>query len=172
MKLETMLATMCALAIGLLAACGGAGENGAGEEADTLAQAADTAAAATLYDRLGGEAAIRSVVDSFVARAAADDTLNFTRQGTESAWEATPENVELLKTRLVQFVSQATGGPQAYEGQDMATAHAGMEITNAEFDRLGGHLVAALQAHNVPEPEVAELMAIVETTRSAIVAAP
>jgi len=84
----------------LLASCEGerAGEAG---EADTLAQAADTAAAATLYDRLGGEAAIRSVVDSFVARAAADDTLNFTRQGTESAWEATPENVELLKTGVL-----------------------------------------------------------------------
>lgn len=140
------------------------------ETADTLAVAADTQAAATLYDRLGGESAIAAVVDTFVSLAAADAELNFTRQGTANEWEATPENVELLKTRLVQFVGGATGGPQAYEGQDMATAHTGMEITNEEFDRLAGHLGAALDAYDVPEAEKSELFAIVETTRSAIVA--
>ncbi len=167
----TVVVTCAWIALALMAGCQGGGEGGAGE-ADSLAQAAGTAAPASLYDRLGGEAAIRSVVDDFVARAAADDTLNFTRQGTANAWEATPENVQLLKDRLVQFVGQATGGPQAYEGQDMATAHAGMAITNAEFDRLGGHLKASLDAHSVPAQEQSELLAIVETTRSAIVTAP
>jgi len=83
---------------------------------------------------------------------------------------ATPENVALFKTHMVQFVGQATGGPQVYEGQDMATAHAGMQITNEEFDRLAGHLEAALDAYSVPDAEKQELFAIVETTRSAIVA--
>ena len=139
------------------------------EAADSLA-AADTAPTTTsLYDRLGGEPAIAAVVDTFVALAAADTALNFTRKGTAHEWEATPENVELLKTRLVQFVGQATGGPQAYEGGDMATVHTGMEITDEEFDRLGGHLGAALDAYSVPEAEKQELFAIVETTRSAIV---
>lgn len=124
----------------------------------------------TLYDRLGGEPAIAAVVDTFVALAAGDAELNFTRQGTANEWEATPENVDLLKARLVQFVGQATGGPQVYEGQDMAAAHTGMAITNEEFDRLSGHLGAALDAYNVPVAEKQELFAIVETTRSAIVA--
>jgi len=160
------------IALGLtvaLAACEQQGEEPA-EGADTLAQAADTAAAATLYDRLGGEAAIAAVVDTLVALASADTELNFTRQGTENEWEATPENVALFKTHMVQFVGQATGGPQVYEGRDMATAHAGMQITDDEFDRLAGHLEAALDAHDVPEAEKQELFAIVETTRSAIVA--
>jgi hemoglobin len=71
---------------------------------------------------------------------------------------------------MVQFVGQATGGPQVYEGRDMTTAHAGMQITNEEFDRLAGHLEAALDAYSVPDAEKQELFAIVETTRSAIVA--
>ena len=159
------------LALGLsitLVAC----EQQAGEPdgADTLAPAADTLVAGTLYDRLGGEAAIAAVVDTFVSLAAADAELNFTRQGTANEWEATPETVELLKTRLVQFVGQATGGPQVYEGGDMATVHTGMEVTNEEFDMLAGHLGAALDAYSVPEEEKQELFAIVETTRSAIVA--
>ncbi|HET6360689.1 MAG TPA: group 1 truncated hemoglobin [Gemmatimonadota bacterium] len=152
-----------------LGACEQQGEEPA-EGADTLGQAADTVAAATLYDRLGGEAAIAAVVDTLVALASADAELNFTRQGTANEWEATPENVALFKTRMVQFVGQATGGPQVYEGQDMATAHAGMQITDEEFDRLAGHLEAALDAYDVPETEKQELFAIVETTRSAIVA--
>lgn len=147
------------------------GDAGDGIEPDTMAAAADTLAAGSLYDRLGGEAAIASVVDTMVAYAAADTALNFTRAGTENEWEATPENVELLKTRLVQFVGQATGGPQVYEGRDMATAHAGMAITDEEFDRLGSHLQHALDVHDVPAQEQEELMAIVETTRSAIVTA-
>lgn len=152
------------------------GDDGTDEgiEPDTMA-AEDTLAAAaegSLYDRLGGEPAIASVVDSMVAYAAADTALNFTRQGTANEWEATPENTALLKSRLVQFVGQATGGPQIYEGQDMTTAHRGMAITDEEFDRLGGHLRHALDVHDVPAREKDELMAIVETTRTAIVAVP
>ncbi|MFN2382812.1 MAG: group 1 truncated hemoglobin [Gemmatimonadota bacterium] len=124
-------------------------------DADSLA-AADSAAhyealaQLVLYDRLGGAMAITVVVDDFVARAAADDTLNFTRQGTANAWDATPANIDTLKARLVQFIGSATGGQEMYEGQDMGTVHAGMAITDAEFDR-------------------ADLLAVVETTRSAIV---
>ena len=44
-----------------------------------------------------------------------------------------------------------------------------MAITNEDFDRLAGHLVAALDAYDVPEEEKQELLAIVETTRSSIV---
>lgn len=160
------------LATSFLGAVGCQPQDEAADEAaiDTLAEAADTIAAGTLYDRLGGEPAIAAVVDTLVALAAADTELNFTRQGTANEWEATPENIALFKTRMVQFVGQATGGPQTYEGQDMGAAHEGMAITNEEFDRLGGHLGAALDAYSVPEEEKQELFAIVETTRSAIVA--
>ena len=148
-------------------ACDTGGDTADDAAIDTTAAAAP--AQATLYDRLGGEAAIRSVVDTLVAHAASDEELNFTRAGTANAWQATPENVDTLKTRLVQFVASATGGPQQYTGQDMLSAHRGMQITNEEFDRLGGHLQMALRSHNVPEDLQAELMQIVESTRPQIV---
>jgi hemoglobin len=139
---------------------------------DTVAGSEDTLVAGSLYERLGEEAGIAAVVDTLVSLAAADTSLNFTRQGTANEWQATPENIALFKTRMVQFIGAATGGPQVYEGRDMATAHAGMEITDAEFDRLGGHLGSALTAYDVPEEEKKELFTIVESTRSAIVARP
>ena len=143
------------------------------EPADDSAAPPESPAQATpapLYERLGGATAIRSVVDTMVAHAAGDAELNFTREGTANEWEATPENVQLLKDRLVQFVGSATGGPERYEGRDMVTAHRGMEITNEEFDRLAGHLRMSLQSHNVPQNLQDELFAIVETTRAQIVA--
>ena len=46
-------------------------------------------------------------------------------------WQATPENVAMLKKHLVEFVAMATGGPQKYGGRDMKSAHAGMGITSS-----------------------------------------
>ena len=123
----------------------------------------------SLYERLGGEAAITAVVDDFVGRAASDPAVNFTRQGTARPWDATPENVATLKKHLMQFLCMATGGPQTYEGRDMVTVHAGMAITDAEFNAIAADLAASLAAFNVPKKETDELMAIAASTRSQIV---
>ncbi len=123
----------------------------------------------SLYERLGGEAAITAVVADFVGRAAADPAVNFTRKGTDKEWSATPENVALLQKRLVQFISMAAGGPQQYEGKDMKTAHAGMGITSDEFDAIAADLKASLVTFNVPQQEQDELLAVVATTKGQIV---
>lgn len=123
----------------------------------------------SLYDRLGGEAAIKAVIDDFVARAASNPKVNFTRKGTDAEWPATPENVAKLKTHLVNMVGMVTGGPQKYTGRDMKAAHAGMKITNAEFDALAGDLIATLDKFKVPAAEKSELLTIIGTTRDAIV---
>ncbi len=123
----------------------------------------------SLYERLGGEAAIAAVVDEFVGRAAGDPKVNFTRQGTSMAWEASAKNVARLKSLLVQFIGMATGGPQKYQGRGMKEVHAGMRITDAEFDALAGDLQASLVHFKVPWAEQEELLAIVGTTRGEIV---
>ena len=123
----------------------------------------------SLYERLGGEAAITAVVADFVGRAAADPAVNFTRQGTAKPWDPTPENVALLQKRLVQFISMAAGGPQQYEGKDMKTAHAGMGITSDEFDAIAADLKASLVTFNVPQQEQDELLAAVASTKGQIV---
>jgi hemoglobin len=135
-----------------------------------LALSAPVAAAGdapkSLYERLGGEAAIRKVVDDFVALAAPDPAVDFTRGGT---WQATPAAVEQLKQHLVAFVAQATGGPRNYTGRDMKTAHAGMRITQAQFDALAAHLRSALEKNGVGAAEVGELMKIAGSTAADIV---
>jgi hemoglobin len=123
-----------------------------------------------LYERLGGTDAIRKVVDDFVARAAADDKVNFTRKGIPGAeWDPSPTNMERFKKSLTEFIADKSGGPVKYTGRDMLTAHKGMRITNTEFDALAGHLKAALVANRVPQDAQNDLMALVETTRKQMV---
>ena len=127
------------------------------------------AAEKTLYERLGGEPAIKAVIEEFVARAAADTKVNFTRTGEPRTWKPTPENLTHLKQGRVAFVSEATGGPKNYKGAPMKGAHAGMSISNAEFDALAANLSGALDKFKVPAKEKQELLAIVGTTRADIV---
>ncbi len=123
----------------------------------------------SLYERLGGEPAIRAVIEKFVARAAANPAVNFTRAGTPAEWEATPEKIAHLQDLLVEFVAEATGGPQKYSGRGMAAAHDNMQINDAEFDAIAADLQAVLEEMQVPAQESQELLEIVGSTRRAIV---
>ena len=123
----------------------------------------------TLYDRIGGEATIVALVDDLMARAAADPKVNFTRTGTTRPWQATPDNLARLRTRLIQFFGTATGGPQRYEGEDMRTAHRGMRITRGEFDAFLADAAASLEKLGVKEKERKELLAIFESARGTVV---
>jgi hemoglobin len=128
-----------------------------------------TMSSKTLYDRLGGEPAITKVVDDFVGMVASDPKVNFTRKGTPMEWNASAENVAMLKKHLVQFIATAAGGPQKYEGRDMKSAHKGMGISDAEFTAIAADLVAALDKNGVPQKEKDELMTVVAATKNDIV---
>jgi hemoglobin len=123
----------------------------------------------TLYDRLGGELTVVAVVDDLVARAMADPNVNFTRTGTPHPWQPTPDNLALLKKRLIQFLGTATGGPQQYEGEDLRTAHRDMRITPAEFDAFAKDIAASLDKAGVKTNERKEVLEIVESARGSIV---
>lgn len=120
----------------------------------------------TLWARLGGEDVVRLVVDEFVRTAGADPKVNFTRGGKV---KLTDRDVEELKNKLVQLISQATGGPLKYTGADMRKSHKGMNITDAEFDAAAAHLRKALERHGARAADVQDLLEIVEDTRDEIV---
>lgn len=125
----------------------------------------------SLYERLGGEPAVKAVVDDFVGRTAANPKVNFTRKGTPVEWKATPEAVAKLKERLVELVGAVTGGPQKYTGKSMKDAHKGMKITKEEFGAIAGDLKATLDKFKVPAKEQEELMKIVGSTAGDIIEA-
>ena len=135
-------------------------------EALDMVRDAEGVAKKPLWDRLGGEKAVRAVVHDFVAAAAGDPKVNFLRDG---AFKLDAKGVERLEQLLVELVSATTGGPLKYTGRDMKTAHKGMKITGAEFGALAGHLVATLKKFKVPQAEIDELIGIIATTKDDIV---
>ncbi len=115
---------------------------------------------ASLFERLGGLDAITAVVDSFVARCAADDRINgkFVRK-----------DIPRLKKMLVDQVCEAAGGPCTYTGRSMRETHDGMAVTDGEFAALVEDLVATLNEFNVPEAEQQELLGVLGPMRDDIV---
>jgi hemoglobin len=122
--------------------------------------------AKSLWDRLGGEPAVRAVVKELTARAAADPKVNFTRGGK---YKLDEKALATFQQHMVEFVSAATGGPLKYKGKDMKTAHKGMHITDAEFNALAADLSAVLDKFKVPARDKKELLAKVASTRKDIV---
>lgn len=114
----------------------------------------------SLYERLGGEAAISAVIDDFVGRVAADARVN--KKFGKS-------NVDRVKVHLKEQVCAATGGPCKYTGNDMKTAHKNMKVTEGEFNALVEDLVATLDHFNVPDKEKNELLGILGPLKDQIV---
>ncbi|WP_435007156.1 group I truncated hemoglobin [Tundrisphaera lichenicola] len=120
----------------------------------------------SLWARLGGEPAIRAVVHDFVAKAADDPKVDFTRGGK---YPLDADGVKHIEQLLVEQISSVSGGPLKYTGREMKPAHAGMAITEAQFDAIAGDLVAVLKVYRVPQKEIDELIGIIATTTDAIV---
>jgi hemoglobin len=115
---------------------------------------------ASLYQRLGGTVAITAVVDDFVANVAADSRINGRFATT---------NIPRFKQLLVEQICAGTGGPCTYTGRDMKTTHAGMGITDAEFNALVEDLVRSLDKLKVPATEKEELLGILGPMKADIV---
>jgi hemoglobin len=125
-----------------------------------------TAAATSLYDRLGGLAPISVVVDDFIDVLVPDAQLN-ANPAIDAARKRVP--AAYLKFHVTTMVCQATGGPCQYTGRTMKDSHAHLHITAQEWDRMLVLFKQVLARHRVPERETGELLAIVDSTRADIV---
>ena len=80
--------------------------------------------------------------------------------------------LQRIRQLVVDQLCAATGGPCFYIGRSMKTSHAGMGITEADWQITASHLVATLDKFKVPEREKGEVMALVATLKPDIVSAP
>jgi hemoglobin len=115
----------------------------------------------TSYDDLGGHDTMKVAVAVFYNRVTADPEL--------APWF---DGIDLARLRAHQaaFLGAALGGPQAFAGRDLTTAHAGLGITGAAFDRMLGHLEFALRDVGADPGVVLDVLAVVRPLRSSIVA--
>ena len=114
----------------------------------------------SLYERLGGGSAIRSVVDRFYELVLVDPVLRPFFAGVDLA---------RLRRHQALFISQVAGGPADYDGREMVVAHAGRGIDDDAFDRVATHLVESLREHGVRPAEIDEVVAAVGGLRGEVV---
>lgn len=165
-----------------LAGTGGAGGDSSSKKSSSGSESGGAIKAPqkeALYARLGAEVGISNIVNDALPRLLQDPRVNWDRKGVKQSglfhhgpsvtWNAAPQNVALLKQHLIEFLALATGGPSHYTGRQIRTGHAGMQISNAEFDAAVGDIKASLDKLKVPDTEQKELLAVVESTRPEIV---
>ncbi|RCV87321.1 group I truncated hemoglobin [Billgrantia montanilacus] len=95
---------------------------------------------ATLYDALGGRPGVEATVENLMYRIADDPTL---------VGFFTNTNIDHFAASLEQQLCDLADGPCHYDGPPMDRAHQHMGITNADFNRLVGHMEQALIAEGV-----------------------
>ncbi len=120
---------------------------------------------ATLFERLGGTAAIEATVTEFYRRVLADPVLARFFEGIDQA---------RLERHQARFLSYAFGGAAPYSGVGMAQAHSRLVrehgLGHVHFDAVIEHLDQALAALRVPGSERAEVRNAAESLRPLILA--
>ena len=113
----------------------------------------------SLYERLGGQEAIDAVVDLFYVKILDDERVNHFFEDV---------NMRRQIVRQKEFLAAAFGGPKPYEGRDLRTAHAGLDLTAEDFGVIAELLQASLEEAGVDEELVKEVMTIAASTKDAV----
>ena len=120
------------------------------------------AEAISLYQAIGGRAALTAAVDRFYGRLLADPALAPFFPGGVGARH---------RAYVVTILGEALGGPDRYRGPCIASAHHGLGISDTHFERAAAHLAATLDELAVPRHLADRIVGIVAGLRSAVVTA-
>ena len=116
----------------------------------------------TLFEQLGGEAAVDVAVDVFYRKVLSDYRINRFFDGAD---------MDTLAAKQKAFLTMAFGGPNNYSGKDMRDAHAKfvkMGLDDSHFDAVVENLAETLIELGVSQELIAQVGAIAETTRADI----
>jgi hemoglobin len=134
--------------------------------APAYAAPAQTAAAPmekSLYQRLGGYDALAAVTDEFINHLATDPQLGRFFQGLNN------DSKIRVRQHVIDFLCVATGGPCKYTGRDMRTAHTGLNISEADWNKSVEYLVETLDKFKVPEKEKSQVLGAISGLKADIV---
>ena len=116
----------------------------------------------SVYEAIGGRAALVAAVDDFYGRLLADPVLGPLFPGGVG-----PRH----RAYVITILGEALGGPERYRGPDIAAAHGGLGITDTHFDLAAAHLYATLDGLGVPRHLSDHIVGIVAGLRPAVVTA-
>ncbi len=103
----------------------------------------------SLYDRIGGEAGIQMLLQSFYARVLSDHEL-------KSFFEKT--SIDKLLRMQQEFFTAALDGPSSVSGMNLSHAHAGRGITSHHFNLFCQHMLETLRQLDLEEKDILEVV--------------
>jgi hemoglobin len=104
----------------------------------------------SLYEKLGGEAAVDAAVDIY-RKVLLDDRIN---QFFDTV------DMERQHQKQKAFLTMVFGGPNKYDGKSMREAHKKMELNDQHFNAVAENLVATLVSLGVAQPLIDDVVAI------------
>jgi len=114
---------------------------------------------ATLYERLGGEAAVNAAVDIFYRKVLADDRINEFFEGVD---------MEAQAAKQKSFLTMVFGGPNNYTGKDMREGHKHLVergLNDSHVDAVIENLGNTLKELGVDDADIQEVAAIANSVR-------
>jgi hemoglobin len=75
----------------------------------------------------------------------------------------------MIKQHTIEFFSMGSGGPQIYNGNDMVTAHKGMNISPAEYMHVIDDIFLALDKNAMAEDTKKDVLAILWSLKGMII---
>jgi hemoglobin len=117
----------------------------------------------SLYQRLGGYDAIAAATDDLLGRLQGDPRIRDFWKG------ASADNRRKARQLIVDFMTEAAGGPAYYVGRDMKKSHEGMQISQADWAVFMEHSEATLDHFGVPAREKAEVLGFFTSLKGDIV---
>jgi len=111
----------------------------------------------SLFEELGGEAAVEAAVDIFYRKVLTDDRISHFFDTVD---------MERQRTKQKAFLTMAFGGAGSYSGKDMRAGHAHLKLTEEHFDAVMENLGATLQELQVPGELIAEAAAIAASVKN------
>jgi len=102
----------------------------------------------SLYDRVGGDAAVGRLIADFYQRVLADpELLPF--------FQDVP--IDKLRNMQREFFAEALGGPIHYTGRPLREVHSGLGIRHRHVQRFLEHLLATLRDVDLDEDDRYEI---------------
>ncbi|MBN4076737.1 group 1 truncated hemoglobin [Mariprofundus ferrooxydans] len=114
----------------------------------------------SLYNELGGAAAIDAAVEVFYRRVLSDAYIKVFFEGIDMDKQAAKQNA---------FLTMVLGGPNNYTGKDMRVGHQHMVekmgLNESHFEHVLVHLRSTLAELGVGDEKVAEVIAVADSVR-------
>jgi len=114
----------------------------------------------TLFERLGGEAAMSEAVDIFYRRVLSDDRISDFFEGVDMERQAAKQKA---------FLTMVCGGPHHYTGRDMRAGHKHLVargLNDTHFDAVVEHLAGTLKELGVSDEDIGKVAKIAESARA------